>query len=213
MAELLESPFNSKIAQPSEQRLLLPSVDWTTYRAIADALSGRHVRLSYDGDRLEFMTISPLHGRLSRLLGRLIVALTEEDGLPLLSFGDMTCEREDLNKGLEPDECFYIVNVAAVQTKEKIDLTVDPPPDLAVEVDITSSSRHRMAIYAAVWRFDGQTLTVQHLSETGHYEPVSHSQYFPRLPVAEIAQFIEQRSQMDENTLVRSFRTWVQQHR
>ena len=216
MVELREPSSAAQSHRVLEQRLQLPSVDWATYRAVAEALSGRHVRLSYDGDRLEFMTISPLHGRLSRLLGRLIVAMTEEAGLPLLSFGDMTCEREDLGKGLEPDECFYITHVPAVQAKEKIDLTVDPPPDLAVEIDITISSRNRMAIYAAlgvpeVWRFDDKTLVVQRLNDSGDYTPTDRSRYFPQLPVEKIADFLKQRARMDENTLLRHFRTWVRQ--
>lgn len=126
---------------PSEQRFVLPAVNWETYKDVSRALTGHHIRLTYDGENLEFMTISPSHGNFSRLLGRFVVVLTEEAGLPLKSFGDMTCENEVVGRGLEPDECFYITNESAVRGREKIDLTSDPPPDLAIEVEITRSSR------------------------------------------------------------------------
>src|SRR5262249_38374776 len=145
---------------PEEQRFRLGAVDWTTYRKISDALTGRHVRVTYDRGNLELMTISSKHGSCSRLSARLVQVLTEECGLPIYSCGDMTCDREDLDRGLEPDEGFYIENASRVRNKEQIDLTVDPPPDLAVEVDISRSSKSRLPVYAAlrlpeVWRYDG----------------------------------------------------------
>jgi Uma2 family endonuclease len=126
---------------PEEQRFLLRGVDWAAYRKISEALTGRHVRLTYDGGSLEFMTISYLHARLSRLIARLITVLTEELGLLMCGCGDMTCAREDLERALEPDEGFYIENEPAIRDKEEIDLSVDPPPDLAVGIDLHRSSR------------------------------------------------------------------------
>lgn len=202
---------------PSEQRFILPAVDWETYRAVSQALTGHHVRLTYDGDNLEFMTISPSHGNFSRLLGRFVVVLTEEAGLPLKSFGDMTCEREDVRRGLEPDECFYITNEPAVRRKEKIDLSLDPPPDLAIEVEITRSSRDRLSIYAdlaipEVWRFDGASLRVFQLGGQGTYEPGAKSRFFPGLPITELTGFLDRRNEMDENSLIASFREWVREN-
>ncbi len=212
----VEAPANHHARIPVEQRFVLPAVDWTTYQAISKALTGRHVRLSYDGENLEFMTISPTHGNYSRLLGRFVVVLTEEAGLPLKSFGDMTCEREGVGQGLEPDECFYITNEPSVRENERIDLTFDPPPDLALEIDISRSSRDRMVIYAAlqvpeVWRFNGDKLVACGLGEDGRYSTVDHSRYFPKVPVAELANFLKRRAQTDENTLVGRFRAWARQ--
>src|SRR5438552_8218734 len=138
------------VEPPRDERFLLRAVDWQAYRKISEALSGHHVRLTYDRGNLEFMTISYAHGNLGRLLGRLIVVLTEELALPIRSCGDMTCDREDLERGAEPDESFYIQNLARIQDKEVIDLAVDPPPDLGVEIDLSRSSRTRMAVYAAI---------------------------------------------------------------
>jgi Uma2 family endonuclease len=144
------------------------------------------------------------------------VVLTEELQLPVASCGDMTVDREDLERGLEGDESFYIENEPRVRGKEQIDFAVDPPPDLGIEIDIAASSRRRMAIYAAlkvpeVWRYDARTLTVFLLGTDGQYAPASKSRVFPQIPVDEIAGFLQQVNQLEENELVRQFRTWVRE--
>ena len=214
MTALARPPAELREPIPAEQHLTLGAVDWEDYQAIAQALTGRHVRLTYDRGRLEFMTISGTHGNLSRLFGRLIAALTEELGLAMRSFGDMTCDNESALRGLEPDECFYLHNEPLVRGKDDIDLTVDPPPDLAIEIELSKARRNRMGIYAAleipeVWRFNGQQLTVNQLSSDGNYSVCDRSRYFPKIPVAELVRFIEMRTQTDENSLLRSFREWV----
>src|SRR3954466_9308750 len=150
MATVAESPAPLAGALAPEQRFLLRDVDWTTYRVLANALGTRHLRLSFDGGSLEFMTISRLHGRLSRLLGRLVLSLSEDFGLPISSCGDFTLDRGDLERGLEPDECFYLQNEPLVREKEELDLSTDPPPDLAIEIDVSRDSRRRLRIYAEI---------------------------------------------------------------
>src|SRR5262249_17087838 len=145
--------------EQSSQFFLVRGIDWPTYRKISDAFQGRHLRITFDRGNLELMTISRAHGSYSRLLGRFVFVLREEFTLPISSCGDMTCDREDLDRGLEPDESFYIVNEALVRDKEEIDLAVDPPPDLALEIDISRSSQNRLEIYAAmrvpeVWQWN-----------------------------------------------------------
>jgi Uma2 family endonuclease len=196
------------------QRLVLRGVEWSEYRKISDAFNGRHLRLTYDRGTLEFMTISSTHGRFGRLLARLVGALTEELALPLCSCGDMTCDREDLERGLEPDECFYITNEPLVRDREKIEVGIDPPPDLAVEIEITRSSRNRLGIYAAlgvpeVWRFDGESLTMHQRLANGQYAVAERSPQFPFLSATELGKFLQLYTQMEENALVRSFRDWV----
>jgi Uma2 family endonuclease len=210
------STATERVVPPVEPRFLLRGADWETYQAVGHALSGRHVRLTYDRGNLEFMTISPLHRHLSRLLGRLIVVLTEEFRLPIRSFGDMTCGREDLDRGLEADECFYIVHEPQIRGREEIDLATDPPPDLAVEIEVTRSARDRMAIYSAievpeVWRTDGETVTFLRRQPDGRYVSTGTSQYFPGITAAEIAAWLKRRTEMDENSLVEAFRRWVRE--
>src|SRR5437870_8588224 len=105
------------------------------------------------------------HERCKRKVGRVIETLAEETNRPIVSGGSTTFRREDLERGLEPDDCFYLANVAAILGKEEIDLRFDPPPDLALEIEISRSSLDRMSIYAALgvpelWRFNGQHLQV-----------------------------------------------------
>jgi Uma2 family endonuclease len=176
----------------------------------------RAVRLTYDRGLLEFMTLSHEHEALDRLLGRLIVVLTEELGLPLRSGGSTTLRRRKRRRGLEPDECYWIAHEPLIRQKDVIDLRVDPPPDLAVEIDVSRSSVNRMAIYAAlgvpeVWRFDGQTLTFHVLAAGGQYSESSRSLLFTQLAPADLLVFLSLRGQFDENTVVRQFRAWVRQ--
>ncbi|MCX7421804.1 MAG: Uma2 family endonuclease [Planctomycetia bacterium] len=200
----------------SEQRLALRAIDWATYQTISKALTGQHVRLTYDCGRLEFLTISSKHGILSRFFSRLIAILTEELNLPILSCGDMTCDNEAAMCGIEPDECFYLENEPRVRGQDEIDLTVDPPPDLAVEIEISPAPRNRMGIYTAlqireVWRLDGVRLSVHQLTDSGEYTESTQSRYFRKIEVAGLLEFIERRTQTDENSLRKSFREWVRQ--
>jgi Uma2 family endonuclease len=199
-----------------EQRLILHSIGWDDYQAISKALTGRHVRLAYDRGTLEFMTISPTHGRYNWLIGRLIATLTEELGMPILGFSDMTCDRPDLERGMEPDQCFYLTNEARMRGKQTVDLAVDPPPDLGIEIDITRSSRRRLRVYAALgipeaWLFDGDKIQVYRLNTEGQYVESERSLYFPLQAIEQLTAFLRRGSQTDENTLIRSFREWVRE--
>jgi Uma2 family endonuclease len=197
-----------------EQRFVVHAVDWSTYRAVADAFAERHLRLAYDGDNLEFMQVSGFHHRLSRLMVRVVVVLTEELGLPLECAGSTTLEREDVARAIEPDECFYIVNEPLVRGRVELDLTTDPPPDLGVEIDVSRSSLNRLAIYSElripeVWRYDGDRLRIYSLREKDGYDEVSRSRYFPQLNPADLEAFLRRRSEMEPNNLVSEFRGWV----
>ena len=196
-----------------EQRLVLGAVDWATYQTISKALTGRHVRLSYDRGRLEFMTISSKHGILSRLINRLIAILTEEMNLPILSCGDMTCDNEQVLRGLEPDECFYLDNEPRVRGKEEIDLTIDPPPDLAIEIDITSGSIPKFPIYAAflvpeIWRYDGKQARIYHLMDQNYFEH-NASLSFSFLSARAMTDFLEQSKTQGQTAALAAFRQWV----
>jgi len=213
-AELATEEKSLPVEANHDQRFVLHCIEWDQYQAISKALTGHHVRLSYDGESLELMTISHRHGNFSRLLSRLISVLTEELGLPLRSCGDMTLDREDLERGIESDEGFYITNEPLIREKDEIDLSIDPPPDLGIEIDLSRSSRRRLRIYEAirvpeVWLFDGEKIRVYQLSPQGGYVEVDRSQYFPFLRMEDLIAILARRTQMDENSLIRSFREWV----
>ncbi len=198
------------------QRLMLSGISWQFYEKFLDELGDRPIHLTYDRGNLEIMTLSYSHERYKRRVGRLVETLTEELNYPLVSAGSMTIKREDLDRGFEPDECYYIANQPLIAGKEELDFTVDPPPDLGIEIDITRSSLNRMGIYAAfripeVWRFDGQTLWVYRLKDDGSYEHCQESPSFPFLPLGEFASFLLLTPGTDETSLIRSFRAWVRE--
>jgi Uma2 family endonuclease len=192
-------------------------VSWEGYarllRAFADQPS---VRLTYDRGVLEIM--SPLHEHESDadFLGRLAVTLTEEMGLPVKAGGSTTLRRRKKRRGLEPDRCYWIASEPQVRGKRLINLRSDPPPDLAIEVDLTASSLDRMKIYASlgvpeVWRLDAAGLTVQVLGPKRRYAASPQSKSFPLVSPANLARFLPLRARLDENTVVQQLRTWFRQ--
>ena len=117
-------------------------------------------------------------------------------------------------EGLEPDEGYYIQNEARIRGKMAMDLDVDPPPDLAIEIDITSRWVDREGIYAAIgvpelWRYDGDSLRIFRLGPDGKYEQTEVSPAFPFLPIAEFAEFFDPRPGEDQTTWSKRFRAWV----
>ncbi|MBE9137564.1 Uma2 family endonuclease [Nodosilinea sp. LEGE 07088] len=205
----------------SPDRVILRNISWQSYQSlVSDFESEPAMRLTYDRGTLEIrMPLDP-HETYKKLLGRLIEAATEELGLEIRSLGSRTCDREDLQRGLEPDQCYYIQNEAMVRDVEQSDLAQFPPPDLAVEVDITSSSLDRFSIYAdlrvpEVWHYNGQTLTLYQLAE-GAYRVCDRSLALPRLKASDMVQLLELRFPKQpslpaagENSVVRQFRQWL----
>jgi Uma2 family endonuclease len=199
-----------------EQRVLLHNVSWQTYEALLGEVNSRGVRLTYDDGSLEIMTVSHGHESYARLIGRFIESLTEELNIPVHSGGSTTFKREAKKRGLEPDECYWIENELPMRGKKEFDIDSDPPPDLAIEVELSRSALNRMAIYATlgvqeVWRFDTEELTVWHLRGDGRYLQADRSRTFPLLPLAEVVRFVRASDAQDETTLVRSFRQWVRE--
>jgi Uma2 family endonuclease len=196
------------------QRLVLYDVSWRTYGRLLRAFDERRLRLTYDRGTLEIMTLSHEHEGYSYILGRFIDALTEELGLPIKGGRSTTFRRRKRQRGLEPDNCFWIASEPRVRGKNKIDLRVDPPPDLAIEIDITSSSLNRMGIYAdlgvpEVWRFADQTLAFHVLGGDRRYALAPRSATFPFVTPGDVLRFLALRSTLDENAVVRELRAWV----
>jgi Uma2 family endonuclease len=201
---------------PAEQRFVLSSIDWPTYLVFSDKLGERNVRVTYDRGEMELMTLSPHRERAKHLLGLLLAVLVEELDIDIAGYGSMTFRREDLENGLEPDECYWIAHEAQVRGKEAIDLTIDPPPDLFLEIEITRSFLDRLAICARlwvpeVWRWDGQRLRVCILGPDGQYTESDRSLAFPFLPMPELARFLSLGGTMSETKLLQTFRKWVRE--
>ncbi len=195
----------------SEGSLLrLDQVSWQTYCLLRDARENRHVRMTFDQGRLYLMSPSRLHERIAELIGRLISTYTECESIPILSGGSTTMKSKLLNRGLEPDKCYYIQNEAAVRQSERYDAQTDPPPDLAVEVDVTSLSTVRMPIYAdlavpELWRWIDDQIEVYHLV-SGKYRVADQSKCLPCFPFDKAIACLSDRFDKDETRLIAEFR-------
>ncbi|HEY9299740.1 MAG TPA: Uma2 family endonuclease [Phormidium sp.] len=201
----------------TQGRGVLRNISWQTFETIlAEMGEDRNTRLAYDRGTLEIMTPLMPHEHNNRLLEHLVFALAEELNLNLRSAGSLTCKRPDLQRGVEPDSCFYIQNEPLIRQKRDIDLTIDPPPDLAVEVDYTSASVDRLSIYLAlgvpeVWRYDEPVMQIYQWRD-GVYVPCTVSPTFANLPLTtEIPGFLEESLRIGEIPMIRSFRAWVRQ--
>jgi Uma2 family endonuclease len=201
-----------------EQRLLLHAVDWKTYEKFLDAVGNRPLRLTYDRGNLEFLAPSFNREWWKGRFGFLIRLLGTELDVDIQGAGSMTFRREDMDRGLEPDECFYVGEHAArLHGPAALDPARDPPPDLAVEVEISPAALDRPGIYAALgvpelWRFDGTTLRVFRLGTDGTYHETDHSPTFPALPLTEFLRFLQETEGLAENRLTRPFQEWVRTH-
>jgi Uma2 family endonuclease len=209
------------IALPKSSTIL-QGIHWDTYQnLIKDLESQPGTRLTYDNGTLEITMPLPPHERFKRLLGRFVEVMTEELAIEVYSLGSTTWGRKDLQKGLEPDECYYIQNEFAVRGKDTIDLELDPPPDLAIEIDNTSSSLNRMGIYAAleipeIWRFDSlahsknsqQAFTILQLVNSD-YQNCTDSMVLPLFNDIALMSFLDLSQTMGETSLIRHVRQWT----
>ncbi|MBE9056292.1 Uma2 family endonuclease [Sphaerospermopsis sp. LEGE 08334] len=199
---------------PAEQRTVLYDVSWDTFESLLkDTGENRGSRFAYDCGTLEIMTPLFEHENPKGNFSNFIVALAEELDIELRSAGSTTLKRKIIKKGIEPDTCYYIQNEPAIRGKETLNLETDPPPDLAIEIDITSSSVNKLNIYAALgvfelWRYDGEVLQFYQLLE-GNYIEINFSVAFPVISVSDMTRFIQQSKNMGEIALLKSFRAWV----
>lgn len=206
------------VLSPPEQRVILHNVSWETYeRLLKDLQDSSAPRMTYDRGTLEIMSPSSEHERYNRTAAQIVEELAVEMNMNIDSLGSTTFRREDIDRGFEPDSCFYIQNAEHVWGKKRIDLTVDPPPDLVIEIDITSPSLAKFPIFAQVgvpevWRFDGNRLAIYALAE-GSYQERDASISFPTVTANDITNFIKDSETMERPEWVRKLRGWAQDHK
>ncbi|MFM7517500.1 MAG: Uma2 family endonuclease [Pirellula sp.] len=206
--------MSTLLKEESETRIVLENVSWEIFVALADERRGSVPRLSYDEGVLEMMSPKRKHENISCLLGRMIEAYSEIKGIEILSVASVTVKRSDLKKAYEADESYYVTNIDKILAKEELDFKVDPPPDLVIEVELTSSAIDKLELFAAmqvreVWRHDGTSVQFYRLS-SGRYECIAESTELPGLSSDLINRYLDQRLQAGETTWIRAFRSEVQ---
>ncbi|MEG4286927.1 Uma2 family endonuclease [Microcoleus sp. A006_D1] len=204
--------MTAKTLSAPEQIVELSNISWQTYETLLTELSHRRLRLIYNRGILEIMTPSPEHEHFKEVLGRFVETLAEELDVRIEPLGSTTFKRPEL-LGVEPDKCFYIQNVSAIKGKKRLDMSQDPPPDLVLEIDITSRSDSTLQIYAdlgvpEVWIYNGSRLRINRFESQGYVE-CDRSLAFPSVAILEIVSFLEQAETMDYLELVKAFRNWV----
>lgn len=206
--------MSTLLKEESETRIVLENVSWEIFVALADERRGSVPRLSYNEGVLEMMSPKRKHENISCLLGRMIEANSEIRGIEILSVASVTVKRSDLKKAYEADESYYVTNIDKVLAKEELDFEVDPPPDLVIEVELTSSAIDKLELFAAmqvreVWRHDGTSVQFYRLSN-GRYDCIAESTELPGLSSDLINRYLDQRLQAGETTWIRAFRSEVQ---
>jgi Uma2 family endonuclease len=204
-----------RLEVPPGQRLLLQDVTWQEFETILEELGDRRgSRLAYDNGTLEMMMPLPEHEDDKEIVGDLIKALLEELDIEFRSLGSTTFKKNQ-TQGLEPEQCFYIQNEAAIRGKKRIDLSVDPPPDLAIEIDVTS--RTHPSIYEALevpelWRFDQGKLQINVFQSGSSYALVAESPNFPSLPLCEVLpHYLADSKIIGRNKVLKAFRRWARE--
>jgi Uma2 family endonuclease len=200
-----------------EQRVVLHNVSWQTYeRLLAEHNECRSPRFTFDHGELEIVTLSAEHERYDLRIVTLVQIIADEMNLEVEGLGSNTFKRQELERGFEPDSCFYVQNFERVKGKDRIDLAVDPPPDLVVEVDITSPSISKLPMFAEfgvpeVWRFDGERLSMLRLRD-GSYEEVAASEVFPGVSAQVVSQLLERGKPLGGTSWLRLARAWAHEH-
>ena len=196
--------------------VVLEGVTWRQYVELRDNPQNDHVRMTFDQGGLELMSPTRLHERVRILIAKCIDVWVEERRIPIQSCGSTTFRREDLERGIEPDNCYYIQHESAVRERDEIDLSIDPPPDLAIEVDLSCSSFSRMPTYAGlgipeVWRWQKEKLQLYRLDASQRYVEASASIALQGFPIEQLVDMVKRRSSADETTLLREFRAACRQ--
>ncbi len=208
-----EPPFKDE-----PPRIILHGIRWETYTRLLEDMEDSHAaHFAYDQGELEIMVLSERHEEPNRALATLVEVVAEELDMDLRRLGSTTLKRDDVKKGFEPDSCFYIQHELEIRGKRKIDLTVDPPPDLIIEIDISSHSLNKFPIYAKlgileVWRYVDRRVRIFSLAN-GQYVEVENSIAFPVLTNAIATRFLAESAEVASTTWLRRVRQWVREAR
>ena len=199
---------------PTGALLRIPDVSWDDYeQLLAEMGDEYHVRVSYNCGTLEIMSPLPEHEEFAEVILGITREITRELGVKLETRGSMTMRRAWLNKGAEPDTCFYVQNAERIIGKRSLDFNTDPAPDIVVEIDITSVSRNKFPIYAAlgvteIWCYDGSTASFYVLTGT-EYVAITHSHAFPFLPSTMLDQWLAISKTAGQDAALDTARAWT----
>ncbi|MFM5980062.1 MAG: Uma2 family endonuclease [Sphaerospermopsis kisseleviana] len=203
------------IVHPGQQ-MLLKDISWQQLENILEEMGEkRAARISYSNGWLEIMVPLPEHEKDKEIVGDLVKILLEILNVDFEPFGSTTLKDERMRQAVEPDTSFYIQNQAAVIGKNRIDLNIDPPPDLAIEIDITSRTQfenYQILGVPELWRYKKQGLEIFFLQD-GKYVKSPSSPNFPHIPIVDLVnEYVQQCLTIGRSQAMRNFRSWVQEN-
>ncbi len=197
-----------------EGNVVLKNISWQEFEDILIEMGdSRSSRIAYDRGTLEIIMPLQEHEYFKEIISDLVKDLAEELEMDYECLGSTTWKRKDLLAGVEPDNCFYIQNEPLIRGNLNINLSEEPPPDLALEIDMTSKSLNRQVIYARlgvpeIWRYDEGILTIYHLQD-GEYIESERSLAFPDFPIKEIPAFVKENLNVGRRVIRKLFRAWL----
>lgn len=199
---------------PAEQRIVLHNVAWDTYeRLLADHVGSSAPRFAYDQGELEILSPSTKHEEDNRTLALLVEMVAMELAIEVRNVGSMTFKREDLQRGFEPDSSFYIQHELSVRGKSQIDLVVDPPPDLVIEIEVSRQAIPKLPLYASmgvpeVWRSDRGEVTILQFDD-GKYRESTASIALPMVKHEILTRFLTESRTLRRLEWLRQVREWA----
>jgi len=200
---------------PEGATLDIHQFSWDDYERLVDVLDRPKLRVIYDNGRLEIVSPSSRHEKYSTVIEALVRILSEELSLDVESYGGTTWKKRSLKKGIEADACYYVKNARRVSSKDKLDLEKDPPPDIALEIDITNHSSSKFPIYAAlhvseIWHYSRGIM--RFFKRTGNtYNEIQESQFFPGLIATMLADALQHSETEGQTPALQAFRNkWKQ---
>jgi len=200
---------------PDDAELKLHNISWDDYEELLEQVGeASGLRISYDEGTIQIMTLSSEHENDVRFFEKLMALISVRLRMNIRSFGSSTMRKRRREKGSEPDACFYMQSAPLIGNRRKLDFTTDPPPDIAVKVDVHHGSEDKLSIYAGlgvpeVWRYDGAQLTI-HLLEEGNYIEAEQSRALPMLRAAVLTHFLRQLREEGEFQAILAFDEWLQ---
>jgi Uma2 family endonuclease len=188
---------------PEDTELIFHGATWEEYEELLDQVGeAAGLRISFNDGTLKVMSLSSEHEKYVRFIEILIAAVRLRLRINIISFGSATMRKRRENKGNEPDACFYVQTAATIGNRIELDFSIDPPPDIAVEVDIHHDSTDNDAIYAAlgvpeIWRYDEWAMTIYQLQE-GEYVVAETSRALPMLNGEILTEYVNRMRQDGE---------------
>jgi Uma2 family endonuclease len=217
-AETVVPPIRQTLLSESGQCVILNRVSWGTYeQLLSENGDNSNTHFTYDQGLLEIMVLSAEHENYKDIISLLINVIAEEMGIAVVGYGSTTFKRKDLARGFEPDACFYIQNEARMRGKKRINLSVDPAPDLVIEIDITSPSLNKFPIFAAlgvaeIWRYDGERVGIFAL-QAGQYVEQAESVMLPPATGNLVIEWVDASQSMKRTAWLRLIREWARGRR